>query len=66
MIAACTNRVNYANPNLAANRFVDPAVLANPAVYPDEAVIRRLWAMDLLSPEQDRAITRIWTAIKAG
>ena len=66
VIAACTNWVNYANPNLAANEFVDPAVLANPAVYPDEAVIKRLWAMDLLSPEQDRAITRIWTAIKSG
>ncbi len=66
VIAACTNWVNYANPNLAANPFVDPAVLANPAVYPDEAVIKRLWAMDMLSPEQDRAITRIWTAIKAG
>lgn len=66
VIAACTNWVNYANPNLAANEFVDPAVLANPAVYPDEAVIQRLWAMDLLSPEQDRAMTRIWTSIKSG
>jgi putrescine transport system substrate-binding protein len=66
VIAACTNWVNYANPNLAANEFVDPAVLANPAVYPDETVIKRLWAMELLSPEQDRAITRAWSSIKAG
>ena len=66
VIAACTNWVNYANPNLAANAFVDPAVLANPAVYPNDAVIRRLWAMEQISPEQERAINRIWATIKAG
>ena len=66
VIAACTNWVNYANPNLAANAFVDPAVLANPAVYPNDAVIQRLWAMEQISPEQERAINRIWATIKAG
>jgi len=66
VIAACTNWVNYANPNLAANEFVDPAVLANPAVYPNEAVIQRLWAMEQFSPEQERAMNRIWATIKAG
>ena len=32
----------------------------------NESVIKRLWAMELLTPEQDRAITRAWTSIKAG
>ena len=66
VIAACTNWINYANANKAANEFVDPALLANPAVYPDAAVISRLWAMDLLSEEQDRAMTRAWSRIKSG
>ncbi len=31
VIAKCTNYTNYANVNLAANKFVDPAILADPA-----------------------------------
>jgi putrescine transport system substrate-binding protein len=64
VIAKCTNYINYANGNLASKKFVDPAVLANPAVYPDEAVMKRLWAPKTLSEEQDREITRIWREIK--
>ena len=36
VIAKCTNFTNYANANIAANKFVDPAVLDDPAVYPDD------------------------------
>ena len=64
--AACTNWVNYANANKAASEFVDPAVLANPAVYPDQDVISRLWTMQPFSEEQDRAMTRAWSTIKSG
>ncbi len=34
VIAKCTNYTHYANANLAANKFVDPVILADPAVYP--------------------------------
>ena len=44
VIAKCTNFTNYANGNLAAKPFIDPAMLADPAVYPDEATMKRLWA----------------------
>ena len=44
VIAKCTNFTNYANGNIASKPFIDPAVLANPAVYPDEATLKRLWA----------------------
>lgn len=64
VIAKCTNFTNYANGNLASKKFVDPAVLANPAVYPDAAVMKRLWAPKALSEEQDREMTRIWREIK--
>jgi len=35
VIAKCTTNTNYANGNLAAKKFVDLEILANPAVYPD-------------------------------
>jgi putrescine transport system substrate-binding protein len=66
VIAKCTNFINYANANLASKPFVDPAVLANPAVYPDDKVKARLWAPKPFSPEQDRAMTRAWQTIKTG
>jgi len=66
VIAGCTNYTAYANANLASKPFVDPALLANPAVYPDEATIKRLWALKPFNEEQDRAMTRAWAAIKTG
>jgi putrescine transport system substrate-binding protein len=66
VIASATNHTSYANANLASKPFVDPAILADPAVYPDAEIIKRLWAPKALSEEQDRALTRAWTTIKAG
>jgi putrescine transport system substrate-binding protein len=66
VIAKCTNFINYANGNLASRPFVDKAVLENPAVYPDQKVMQRLWAPKPFSEEQDRALTRAWQAIKSG
>lgn len=66
VIAKCTNYTNYANGNAASRKFVDPAVLADPAVYPDEATIKLLWAPKPFNEEQDRAMTRAWQTIKAG
>ena len=45
VIAGCTNFTAYANANLASKPFVDPAILTDPAVYPDEETIKRLWAL---------------------
>lgn len=66
VIAGATNYTSYANANLASKPFVDPAILADPAVYPDAEIIKRLWAPKALSEAQDRALTRAWTTIKAG
>lgn len=66
VIAKCTNYTNYANGNAASKKLVDPAVLANPAVYPDEATMKLLWAPKPFNEEQDRAMTRAWQTIKAG
>jgi putrescine transport system substrate-binding protein len=45
---------------------VDPAVLADPAIYPDAETISRLWAPKALNPEQERAMARIFQDIKSG
>jgi putrescine transport system substrate-binding protein len=66
VIAKCTNFTNYANGNLAAKKFVDPEILANPAVYPDAETMKRLWTSPPYTEEQDREFTRIWQTIKSG
>lgn len=64
--AACTNYTGYANANLAATALVDPAIAADPAIYPDAETMARLYTTRTQTEEQDRAITRIWAEIKAG
>jgi putrescine transport system substrate-binding protein len=66
VIAACTNFIGYANANKAATPLVDPAIAADPAIYPDAATLARMFTPKPQSEEQDREITRIWTEIKAG
>jgi putrescine transport system substrate-binding protein len=66
VIAKCTNFTNYANANLAAKAFIDKAVLENPAVYPSEEVMKRLFAPQPTNEEQDREMTRALQTIKSG
>jgi putrescine transport system substrate-binding protein len=66
VIAKCTDATGYANANKAANPLIKPEILANPAVYPNAETMKRLWIPKPLSDEQERAMMRTWTAIKAG
>jgi putrescine transport system substrate-binding protein len=66
VIAACTNLTGYANANKAATAFVDPAIAADPAIYPDAETLSRLYTPKPQTPEQDTAINRAWTEIKTG
>jgi putrescine transport system substrate-binding protein len=66
VIAKCTNYTNYANANVPAKKFIDAAVLQNPAVYPDERVMKRLYPPQVTNEEQDRELTRALQAIKTG
>lgn len=65
-IAKATNYAAYANANKDAGPFVDPAILGNTAVYPDDAVKSRLWLPEAVSPEYDQARTRAWQRIMTG
>jgi putrescine transport system substrate-binding protein len=64
--ADITNYVWYANPNAAADEFVDPEILSDPAIYPTEDVMANLFALKAKTPAFDRLLTRSWTRVKTG
>lgn len=66
VIAKATNYVNYANANKASQEFIDAGVLEDPAVYPSEAVLDRLFTTTALPPRAQRVATREWTRVKTG
>src|SRR4029077_7075281 len=43
VIAGVTNYIHYGNDNIAANPYVNPQILDDPAVYPTPAVEARLY-----------------------
>jgi len=66
VIAEVTNDIRYGNDNSAANPFVDPDILNNPAIYPNAAIEARLYPTLEASAELERLRTRTWTKIKTG
>jgi putrescine transport system substrate-binding protein len=64
VIAQITNDIHYANANLAANAYVDPLILGDPAVYTTPAIRTRLYRSSEVSPSLERLRTRTWTRIK--
>jgi putrescine transport system substrate-binding protein len=64
--AANTNFVSYASGNLAAKEKVDPEILNNPGVYPDEATFKRLFTNTAYDDRAQRTVTRLWTRVKTG
>lgn len=66
VMAAISNETRYANANLASRPFVDPAVLHDPAAYPD-ATARQSGAIGhIFGPKEERSRTRVWSRIKTG
>ena len=66
VIAETTNEIHYGNDNLAANAYVDPAILNNPAIYPTPEMAKRLYPSREVSAATERLRTRTWTRIKTG
>ena len=64
VIAGVTNFTHYANDNLAANQYVNPQILNDPAVYTTPEVRSRLYPSAEVSPALERIRTRTWTRIK--
>jgi len=66
VMAGISNFLGYANANVDAAPLLEPALLADPAVYPPADRQRRLFVQTEDSPEQARAITRLWQRFKTG
>lgn len=66
VIARITNVIHYANANAAAVPFVDPEVLADPAVYPDREARERLHKRFAFGPKEERQRMRVWSRVKTG
>lgn len=65
-IAAASNYVNYANGNKESQKYLDPAVLDDPAIYPDQATMDNLYTVTAYPPKVQRIVTRLWTKVKSG
>jgi spermidine/putrescine transport system substrate-binding protein len=64
--ASNTNFIGYMGPNEAAKEFIDAAILADPAVNPDKAILDKLEELlDLPNAVDEEYLSR-WQALKAG
>ncbi len=64
--AANTNYIGYMGPNAAAKEFIDPAILADPAVNPEQALVAKLQELlDLGQDVRDEYLTR-WQTLRGG
>lgn len=66
VIAAVSDYVGYANPNLKASELMDQEVREDASVYPPQEVLDRLYVSAELPPKIQRLMTRTWTKVKSG
>ena len=64
--ATNSNFVSYANGNLASQKFIDKPILEDKTIYPDEALMSRLYVINAHDPKTERLMNRLWTRIKTG
>jgi putrescine transport system substrate-binding protein len=58
--------LSYANGNLASQKLVDPKILGDKNIYPDEATLSKLFVITSRDPAAQRIINRLWTRVKTG
>jgi putrescine transport system substrate-binding protein len=61
-----SNFLSYANGNLASHKLVDPKILDDRNIYPDEATLKKLFVITARDPATQRIINRLWTRVKTG
>jgi putrescine transport system substrate-binding protein len=64
--AKSSNFLSYANGNLASRKLVDPKILNDKNIYPDEATLQKLFVITARDPATQRIINRLWTKVKTG
>jgi putrescine transport system substrate-binding protein len=66
VMAEITNYVAFANAVPASLEIMDEEVRDNPAIYPPEEVMEKLYTLKVLPREVDRVYTRLWTTVRTG
>jgi putrescine transport system substrate-binding protein len=58
--------LSYANGNLASQKLVDPKILNDRNIYPDDATLQKLFVITARDPATQRVINRVWIKVKTG
>ncbi len=66
VIAKASNYVYFANGNLASKEFLNEDVIDDPAIYPDDATMSRLYTTTPYDSGAQRSLNRVWTRVKTG
>ncbi|MCC7348308.1 MAG: extracellular solute-binding protein, partial [Variibacter sp.] len=61
-----SNFLGYANGNLASQKLINDAVLKDPTVYPDAAMMEKLYLLRAKDQRTQRVMNRLWTKVKTG
>lgn len=57
---------NFANPVFASKTLLPQAIVENKSIYPDEAMMQRLFTVGAKEQDLQKVITREWSRIKLG
>jgi putrescine transport system substrate-binding protein len=61
-----SNFLSYANGNAASQKLLDPKILGDKNIYPDDATLAKLFVITARDPATQRIINRLWTKVKTG
>ena len=61
-----SNFIAYPNGNLASQKLIDPAIMNDKTVYPDEATMKSLYTVSARDAKSQRLMNRLWTKVKTG
>jgi putrescine transport system substrate-binding protein len=64
--AKATNYVYFPNGNKASQEFIEKEIIEDPAIYPDQATLDKLFTVSPYDPKTQRVVTRTWTKIVTG
>lgn len=65
-IAAASNYIYFANGNKASQEFLNEDVIGDPAIYPSEEALNKLFVKKPYTAKVQRTVTRLWTKVKSG
>ncbi|WP_421853907.1 polyamine ABC transporter substrate-binding protein [Oricola sp.] len=66
VMAKASNYVYYANGNAASKPMLEEDVIGDPAIYPSEETVARLYTVSPDNAREKRILNRAWTSVKTG